>query len=457
MHSKVHNHAPNFDFDRMSNALFAVQSLAQYQFLDGYVNLAKWDEPQQKRMEAALALPKDGVPSPQMTEDRALLMHEITHFLDATTTLWGQEFTWRKINAAKLIKNGEDEDKVHVAVEALMLNLSELAAHHALRKATEVETLRSDLVMVHQLVRDERHGLLISFHLMDSGRIIHTIPLSMRSILEANAYANENLLRISDARRNPDAKIAAVEQKLIENTLIKALANPELSEYTILIRLTRLHFPQLDLEQQLVLVAVLARFCLDVDSLSMSAISPHLDFQNAFLGEAIKMDLRRGASRAVLFIKTVFGIYSEIEEGVSSGLMDLLMNDPKRAIIQFWTERVGLQIDILADKEFMLEGMPSGSGLLDEQIFAKTSQHNRALLKNFPAGKIPFEEFFLIDSLLGDLTPVRPPNRVDIDVEAALDDNLAVLGRLQTLCADEKISKFHMGPIQAQLLLKNLR
>ncbi len=338
-----------------------------------------------------------------------------------------------------------------------MLNLSELAAHHALRKATEVETLRSDLVMVHQLVRDERHGLLISFHLMDSGRIIHTIPLSMRSILEANAYANENLLRISDARRNPDAKIAAVEQKLIENTLIKALANPELSEYTILIRLTRLHFPQLDLEQQLVLVAVLARFCLDVDSLSMSAISPHLDFQNAFLGEAIKMDLRRGASRAVLFIKTVFGIYSEIEEGVSSGLMDLLMNDPKRAIIQFWTERVGLQIDILADKEFMLEGMPSGSGLLDEQIFAKTSQHNRALLKNFPAGKIPFEEFFLIDSLLGDLTPVRPPNRVDIDVEAALDDNLAVLGRLQTLCADEKISKFHMGPIQAQLLLKNLR
>lgn len=438
----------------MPNALFASESIAHYDFLDGYVSLPRWNAPVHERLEAALALPEGEHPSDQMREDRALLMHEITHFLDATTTAWGLELAWRKILAVKRIRDNDVE--AQEAAGVLMLNLSEVGAHHAFLHDPLVESLGEDLEVVHRLVHDTKFGVIILIHFRENGDIVHTVPLSMLSLLEAHAYANETLLCIGDARRNPDSGVAAVDYTLIIQKLARSLADPELSEYTVLIRLVRLHFGALDVEQQLELVVALARFCLDVDSLSMSKMANCLGFANNYLGNALSMDLRRGASRAVLFMKTVFGLHSVIESNSGPSVMHLLKCDPRTAIKQFWEQRIGILSDISHEYEIMMDRMPKDSGMLDDYVFSMSSRHNRALLERTSAGRVPFAQFLLLDSLLGDLTPVCPPNRIDINVETAVEKNLEVLGRLQSLCVNDKAGKFHMTPEQAQSFYVNL-
>jgi hypothetical protein len=429
----------------MSHAFAAPQSQGHFHYLDCCIYLPRLDHRHAVALEANLGLDATGIPDTVQREQRALVMHEVTHLLDMTTTNWGLEFTYRKLRLAQhhLGLTSASENPL----EVLMLNFSEVAMHRLLFKPDPTLHLGVCERMTHGLIEDARLGIVVQFQFWQLGKVVLQVPLSILSVLEANAYANEILLSLSDIDRMPDPHEKRITKAIYEKETLEALNNPELCEYTLLVRLVRLHFPDLEFEQQLNLVAALARFTLNLGVADLSMVANRLAFSNNYLGGALKMDLRRGASRAIVFLKTIFGLYAALHDESGADLSQQLRISPHAAIHELWSRQTDGMLGALDEFAPMLHKLPHDTGLHDLEVFTNTAIVNRQMLATQPPGRLAFSALQLPDILLGDNTAVRMPNRLALDMFASLEANLPVLCWLQSQCNEAAaIRKFYMSP-----------
>jgi len=119
---------------------------------------------------------------------RAVLMHEVTHFLDMTTTMAGLQYAIRK----NLLLDSIGTDKEEKQAGVFMLEAAEYAMHDELVIPGKVPALDCPIIR-QQLRYDERFGAYVSVLYERHGRYEHQVPLSMLSLLEASAIANEYL------------------------------------------------------------------------------------------------------------------------------------------------------------------------------------------------------------------------------------------------------------------------
>ncbi|NVD70785.1 hypothetical protein HUX88_09445 [Duganella sp. BJB1802] len=157
-----------------------------YDFLTGLITLDKFDGKDLPKLATALL----AIPAPELSPEaielrelRALIKHEITHFLDQTTTCWGIEFMIRKCRLLNAIEKGEDTSQ---AMEVFWLNASEMQMHHDLVKSHVPVALVSCDTITHRLLHDERHGAIILVSFFKQRRLVHDVPISMLSLLESN-------------------------------------------------------------------------------------------------------------------------------------------------------------------------------------------------------------------------------------------------------------------------------
>ena len=319
---------------------------------------------------------------------RSLVAHEATHLLDLYTTAWGIEYVYRKNLAYKNSETKNADDSLRV----FMLNTSEIESHTELMGKKKIDRLTDSTHITHALHFDENHGPIIKINYMVGNSIVYEVPLTMLSVLEAHATANEYLSRLNDSKSH---KGHLVEAQRIERQFFELLNNPELSEYSILLFVLHKHFEEwLELENILRLASAIATLTLDASSIFCAKFGARIkdSFMNKEFGYDLCADLSRGMSRQTIFFKIALWLYSwinNLDEKEKQKYIGGLRANPAKGLNEF-LKLIDIK-NIAADFEY-------GATLQELEKIAKDSDHSYAK-ELFDKNKSIMEERCLGDCL----------------------------------------------------------
>lgn len=435
--------------------LFSISNnLGDYDFLSNIIQIKRYGCSAKSELELALAAPASSVWSdywPVRVNFRSLFIHEAVHFTDCTTTTWGLELSYRKFRLMGNIANKEDHSH---ALSVFMVNAAELHCHRELVKQGTIP-LSCATSMTHTVEIHESFGPLINIHYNLNSKSFHSVPLSLLSVLEANAYSNEVLYKVISCEGLGDCEEKREYSIKVEAEFNGLLSDSSQSEYTVLINLVRIHFPYLSLKELLVYVSMLCRFTLDLSDMGCSVVSYHIErtIMNKQAGATICQDLRRASSRAVIFFKTALGIYqwiNELPDSEGELIKKLLVKNPLEAIVQFWKSKSDNFETVYSFADlFMFDSsldlVLSNSESVGVQIFSESSKFNRQQLSNTPLAMIDLQKLKLLDVFLEDETVISVPNKIGLDIKQYFDFNCDLVSATESVWDNAPAKKFFMA------------
>ncbi|HCE1840172.1 hypothetical protein [Vibrio parahaemolyticus] len=247
--------------------------------------------------------------------------HEVTHQLDSTATLWGMEYTNRLYS---WFKNPEDN-----LLEVLSLNDAEIQMHSKLINVSEKIGYYSKILF--SLEYDVDCGVYVRFHYHDEdGNSVHSTSVSMLSLLEGHAYAQEQAVSCRIHEHNNDV----VALTLLEKKISEATRNFQLTEYSCFLALINQIFPNLKLSQRLNLMIFSARFSLSVSGFFIAmipdAVLSHIFAKaQADLVSTLKMEMCRGMHRSsyALIVLVCLAMHNEQTGSIDNGTSYTEMED----------------------------------------------------------------------------------------------------------------------------------
>ncbi|WP_233886335.1 hypothetical protein [Paraburkholderia flagellata] len=426
---------------------------AYFDFLSNIIVMEAYDGSYLHHFERAIAWEPGRPLDDSATHFRALIKHEVTHFLDMTTTAWGSVYILRKLRMLRALQDGGEE--FNGAGKVFALDSSEVELHTVLVQAGEVPPASCDKIH-HSLTYRDEFGVCLIVHYFKDGECHHKVPVSMLSLLEANATASEYLSLLQCAESKDDIVERRLSLEEVERKFVTLLNDHGRLEYSVLIHLTRVHFSELGLCDLLRFVASLARFSLDASAFATASMANPIQrsFENKRYGDALAMELRRDASRQLIFFKTVLFMYSwmcEMEESARAEYLALVRAEPREAILRLWMDRFGLAT--VDDREIQdglalnYEEMMHELGVLrDGEIFGLSSKNNRSVLEKSSAGLLSFRDMKLLNALLNDETEIAFPNNIGIEVADYFNQNTKEFSRLDAEYRTMKHERFHMLP-----------
>lgn len=387
--------------------------------------------------------------------EKAVLVHEATHFIDATTSLWGLEYNARKTLATKLLQRGEEcKDEYAQQMRVFMLNTAEIDAHKMFTKRHEAGVVLGNCEMKHEVVVDPIYGPLIFVMYFNNGTRIIDVPLSMLAMLEAHAYANQTLSMILDAEAllNDAEREKVLAQ--IEADYVATLNADSTVEYTMLLLLVNRGFSYLALKHRLRLLSVIVRMALNADAYQMSVFAQRIGmtFIPSEAAESTVWDMLRGASRAVFAFKSIILLHdilsdlaphelaqvaSGIESDCYSTVHGLMANAGK------WDESclASMEVDVSL-------GIIEQDGFLHDKIIIPESvRKNRARVERSTCADV-FDQLWLPDA--ADPACKKRlgfPNRIAVDVTNAPSQRFTPFRRLSMHIEQQPQKRFFLQPL----------
>lgn len=447
----------------MKRFLFSPDVFGSFDFFSNVIVLDRYSSRDSDEIREAL-LPCgnwDALKYERYSPIRSLIRHEATHFLDMTTTRWGIEYLFRKLRLVDAIQQDADlEERARV----FMLNTTEIEIHRELLQ-TSTGVLPSECTTLQHYVKyTERFGPVVMLVFKHRETLAHHVPISILSVLEAHATANEYLSQLKDSDLISDSDQRIVEQARIAQDFTSAIDDPERLEYSALIHLCKIHFSELSFSELLELVVAFARFSLDAADMLVSSFANRIEesFRSSY-GPLIGMDLRRGMSRQVIFFKTVLSMYgwmTMLSSGERESHLRLLRLNPRLAIDAFLEGAFKIDVGLLNhewDFEKRIEWFENFRVLPDTEILNESSILNRSLLHKKSMASFDMSEIMLPDMLLQDDTVITLPNRISLDILGGFDANLGIYSKLDAVYRERKTSKFHMDPLTARDTVRGLR
>lgn len=430
----------------------------RFDYGSNLIELDRYDSRHKAFIEQALRFPKASIDKDyhSVQKVRAYALHEVTHFIDFTTTLWGVEYIARKSALLGKLISGADFQQ---ALDVFMLNASEIEMHDDLKEGDgSIELLSCDVVS-HAVMYDKAHGGYIYICFLNKGEIVYKTPVSMLSVIESNAFSNEFIGLLVDLEKVEDVVGREIEKQRIERELNGYLDSPEFSEYTVFIYLAKKHFSCFDLKDVLSLVSSLCRFSMSISTVDMAKMANILEgsFKEQVVGNQICMDMRRGGCRHVLCFKTLLFLYGWVEEmsgSMRESLLDNLRRRPFDTICLLWKERFNVDVIwSLAELEFgvMCRSIKESSILLDHYMVEESKKANGGVSSRIPPGMIGIERLKAPNILLGDCEEVKLPNGFDMSSMCYFDENIDKFIKINQAYSTKKACKFHMGLEQAWL------
>lgn len=430
---------------------------AYFDFLSLIVVLEQYDSRHLADFQRAIAWEPGHTIDSRATDFRALLKHEVTHFLDVTTTAWGGQYTARKLRFLRKLQDGGQE--FEEADEVFAIETGELALHTALIEAGPVHPASCDTIQ-HELIYRKEFGVCVTVHYLKGGERCHKVPVGMLSLLEANATASEYLSLIQCAEAQEDVVERRLSMEEVHRRFEALLNDPERMEYSVLLHLIRVHFKGCDLAEQLKLVAALARFSLDASPVAIGALVHVIQqsFEDRALGDMLAMELRRDSHRHLIFFKTALFMYGwmhQMERDERAEAEALVRVAPTKAIRRMWADLLGPQdAEWLNDAQFRQHlselqekwMRENGAELADSQIFGECGRENRALLETTSAGLLSFKSLKLLNATLADDVEVVFPNHVNLNIVNYFNDRLKVFTKLDKAYKAMKHERFHLSP-----------
>lgn len=368
-------------------------------------------------------------------------VHEVTHLIDSTTSLWGLEYSSRMKSC---FNNIGDED----SVSAFALNYSEIELHKDLllkgqREKLDYREMRSILKY------DSEHGVHLQFYYYDfidgAYQLVHKTPVSMLSLMEGHAFAVEHLLELELHESQEDL----VSLNLVESEFLKVLSDPDRTEYTCLLAFTDFLFPQLDFKTKFQLIDVVCRFCLNLPSLGFHFPNEYIDglfvASDPKLRSSLKMELSRGMNRAALVCLTLLILKSSLEEqpfntmdNIKKQLFERI-SEPYQtgyatrekfweAFCKLWSREYDYRCKMLEDDGF--------------ELVKKIAESN----KNFVWDTINLNKVSLPDIGLRSGEFIRARNRIDYDMEEHFLSFSDIATELKQKIENMSTKKSHLSP-----------
>lgn len=362
----------------------------------------------------------------------ALAAHEYTHFLDATSSLWGLQHLCY-INACDSL-DLHDENQFYVLKDSHDYMRSIRLPNYYTTLNLSLPTnrpWRSDVSSGVLFSRDgtmtNRPVIFVNFYTDDLNRFVRS-PLSMVSLLEASAMAKEIEVRQSQVNRLAEDE-CQVERRQMQDELFDYIYNPELTEYSACFHLMANLQNETDLATVSHCAGVLARIVLNVPTIAFNTAAKNIKAYANVMNlnsdnlevERIRLSLEqknRGAFFfliAVLLPKGVLQTPSMFNKGIETAL-----------------KNIGLNLDKLRRGAFEeakdLYGSLTKSKLKTINVLAKCGYEN--FTKIFPNGlDYQLDKFALPPALHGDedmtLYRFNPSVRnqlANLDIEESYDE-----------------------------------
>lgn len=348
----------------MSKNVFNSKNLGEYYFFLHYIELN--DEvmmiPAQRASQVVLQQTNN------LSAEEILFLktylHETTHLLDSSASIWGIEYSIRLINCLNDMSNTKP-------MEVFATNHSEIELHTDLLLSNEREYFEYR-EMRSVLSYDTSHGVHLQFHYYNNKHILsHKTPVSMLSVLEGHAFAVEQLKEIEIYENKNDI----VSLKLLERAYLKTLHNPLRTEYTCLLAFSEQIYPSKTFKEKLIILDFTCRFCLNIPSIGFPFPSYYIDglFRNSDekLVSSLKMDLSRGMNRSSLLCLILIVLkysFDEIqineddtfESQVEDRVFDIFrrgnqtLKQCKQSLLSLWEVEYDLGCKLLDEKGFEL-------------------------------------------------------------------------------------------------------
>lgn len=209
-----------------------------------------------------------------------LLAHELTHFIDATATLWGMRHL-SLLDAAYTAMTMEDE--------AHFYSLKTLHDHVRLMRLPQYYTTQGPARSAarpwrYQVSLGRRYSATGSLNMATSitfcrfqcaeGELLVRSPLSPISLLETSAMAQEMMTRASLVKRLR-AEEAIVESALISRRTLQYLYNRDLTEYSVCAHLVANHQQTSDALLTFSLSGTIARWVLNAPARAFQQVVEH--------------------------------------------------------------------------------------------------------------------------------------------------------------------------------------
>ncbi|WP_332604842.1 hypothetical protein [Acinetobacter sp. ESBL14] len=397
---------------------------------------------------------------------KSLIVHEQTHFLDLTSSLWGLEFNIRKNNVFLTKNNIEDQKD---ALDVFSLNYSELLKMH--RPLNKNNNLLLDYREVinyrHFYYYDKNVGVSLEIQLNYKNSSI-SVPVSMLSVLESHAFSNEYLSKYKDASQIKNLKIKHKIKNQIYENYINFMNNPIYHEYNILLKLIDIHYSKLDLNitQKLKLCSVVTGVCLDMGGLLLSSISNKIyKTIESHYKYSIKADWMRGSSRHILAIKIILLMYDYIKslKKVSDlqKMKNLLKYNPLKAINTFieklTTSYESLKTIEKIEKEKYLDILQKKPFAKSNIIFCNFLENNAAYVNSqYTINDLNNYRLLMMfrddDNLVHNFVEFPLTFNINIEVYSNEPDTeeLSIIDEILTI---DKLKKFHMDNLEAERMV----
>jgi hypothetical protein len=361
-----------------------------------------------------LRIPKDTIFSFAEYERRkdvlSLAAHEYTHFVDATSSLWGLHHL-SYINACHTMDVG-NEAQFFVLKQAYdYMRSIRLPNYYTTidRKLPSQRPWRSDVSSGVMFAGDgkitNRPIFFVNFFTADGKRIVRS-PLSVVSLLEASAMAKEIEVRVRLTAHLQESE-KTVELRVLNQELMDYIYNPEITEYSACFHL----LANLQNEKDIGIVAratgLLCRVALN---------APQIAFITASKGIKVYAD-KMGLPLASLEVQRVKSGMENYNRGTLFFLIAVLL--PKHALRSERTFFTGLEIS-LKSIGLSMEKLRRGSHQEAEKLWKELSTSRLQSIislancgyenfkKVFPSGLVyPLESLSLPPALHGDdeMTP----------------------------------------------------
>lgn len=364
-------------------------------------------------------------------------IHEMTHFLDLTTTLWGLEYSGRMYRYFQL--------KTDNSLEVFTLNDCEIMLHHHCYAQQITGSFFNKVKYSERYDRD--NGVIVLFHYFDEfDKELHSRPLSMLALLEGHAYCKEMLLAINKYNKENDFVSLSLLERKIESQVFKL----ESCEYTSFLALIFQIMPKASLQCQLEFLCKVFEFCLDIPVMYM-AMTPRFILELAFWSaepqiiSSLEMEFNRSQSRHVLALVFIIYILHRLRNDnielnantineIDSFIVDIyICNDESPSLVQQSIEKLWA-----IDYEIYLELVnEQGAGL----VVLMANQRKKLGWKTRDV-----KDFQLPDFYLSNCDIVSPKKRLDFDIEKHFSLITSKSKGLEEKLKQYGIKKEHLNP-----------
>lgn len=424
----------------MNNFLRSSTLIGSYCFISNLIVIEKYGYDKKNELEEIINLP---IFSPSFSrkynhsevELLALIYHEITHFLDFTTTTWGFEYQFRKSNYIKT--------KNETQLDVFRLNFIELTMDETHKKIINPRTNLLQNKMEHILLYDNDIGGIIMMIFSSNNKINLTSSINMRCLIESHAYVVEILIKLRCIECEPDVNERTILLIQLQDDFEKFLSNPEFIEYNMLIILAKKHFPELTLKELATFLNILFLRVLDFGMETLGSLANLFDYtyKNKEIGRHISNEIRRGHCRHIVAFKLILLFFEYVKN--NEDMLPLLKNNPYHFINHFlnnfsfyyWEDNKHEFFNIFSFFEINDINTFDTKMLFDSIKINRKDYQTLYQMRNISDINLP-------DIFLNDLSCIKVPSRIDIDISEYSDNPIISFVKKETM---KKQKRFHMN------------